>query len=308
MNGSKSESTSVIAGVVTYNPELERLRENISSIASQVGKVIVVDNCSANLGEIESLSSEMGFRLVANEGNLGIGKALNQIMEVAEDSGAEYAYLLDQDSVSCEGMIDGLLSYAGEGIAIVSPVIIDRNKRDRLLSFTEACEPKDRPITSGSLIATRVWREVGCFDPTLFIEFVDYEFDERCLQAGYRNVQVNTVQLLQEGGHAERSWLISGVQRNASGRLTLKHPYRYGYSPKRLYYRYRNMIVFLRRFDTEMTNLSSTRAQMAKQIIHDLVIEKITVKSLKAIIAGLRDGGETDCSFRTENVDKHFVN
>lgn len=300
MTESKLESTSVIAGVVTYNPEIGRLRENISSIAPQVGKVIVIDNCSANLGEIESLSSEIGFRLIVNAENLGLGKALNQIMAAAEDSGVEYAYLLDQDSVSCEGMIDGLLDCTGEGVAIVSPVIFDRNKPDRLRSFNETCESIDRPITSGSLIETRVWREVGGFDEAMFIEFVDYEFDERCLQAGYRNVQVNTVQLLQEGGHAEKSWLISGVQRDASGRLTLKHPYRYGYSAKRLYYRYRNMRVFMRRFGASITSRASTKAYMGKLLVHDVLIEKWSLKSIGAILRGLIDGKLMPATFKRE--------
>ena len=43
-----------IAGIVLYNPDLGRLKENIESICKQVDKVILIDNGSDNRREIES--------------------------------------------------------------------------------------------------------------------------------------------------------------------------------------------------------------------------------------------------------------
>ena len=38
-----------IAGIVLYNPDLGRLKENIESICKQVDKVILIDNGSDNI-------------------------------------------------------------------------------------------------------------------------------------------------------------------------------------------------------------------------------------------------------------------
>ena len=45
----------VYAGVVTYNPEIKRLKENISSIQNQVTTVLIFDNGSNNVDNIQNL-------------------------------------------------------------------------------------------------------------------------------------------------------------------------------------------------------------------------------------------------------------
>ena len=45
----------VYAGVVTYNPEIKRLKENISSIQNQVTTVVIFDNGSNNVDNIQKL-------------------------------------------------------------------------------------------------------------------------------------------------------------------------------------------------------------------------------------------------------------
>ena len=44
----------VLAGITLYNPELDRLEENIASIQNQVDRIICVDNGSKNIVEIET--------------------------------------------------------------------------------------------------------------------------------------------------------------------------------------------------------------------------------------------------------------
>lgn len=74
----------VLAGIVTYNPEISRLRENIESIITQVKQVIVVDNGSSNIGDIKKIikNFERTVLVELNE-NLGIATALNKIGEYA---------------------------------------------------------------------------------------------------------------------------------------------------------------------------------------------------------------------------------
>ena len=71
-----------IAGIVLYNPDLGRLKENIESICKQVDKVILIDNGSDNIREIEDLIKEyLNCILLKNGENMGIAYALNQILK-----------------------------------------------------------------------------------------------------------------------------------------------------------------------------------------------------------------------------------
>ena len=54
----------VYAGIVTYNPKIERLIENINSIYPQVDKVIVYDNGSENIEDIKLLKNSIITNLI----------------------------------------------------------------------------------------------------------------------------------------------------------------------------------------------------------------------------------------------------
>ena len=43
----------IFAGIVLYNPDIERLKENVDNIINQVSRVILVNNGSENTEEIE---------------------------------------------------------------------------------------------------------------------------------------------------------------------------------------------------------------------------------------------------------------
>ena len=40
-------------GIVTYNPDIEKLKKNISRIAGQVCKLVIADNGSKNIEDIK---------------------------------------------------------------------------------------------------------------------------------------------------------------------------------------------------------------------------------------------------------------
>ena len=94
------------AGIVTYNPDIERLNENILAIYKQVRVVFVVDNGSNNIDQIEKICSvKKNTYLIKNNKNLGIASALNRIMCQAKNAGASWCLLLDQDSIPPRGSI-----------------------------------------------------------------------------------------------------------------------------------------------------------------------------------------------------------
>lgn len=44
-------------GIVTYNPDIEKLKKNISRIAGQVCKLVIADNGSKNIEDIKRLAA-----------------------------------------------------------------------------------------------------------------------------------------------------------------------------------------------------------------------------------------------------------
>ena len=73
------------AGIVLYNPDINRLEENISAIAPQVSELILIDNGSKNIDEIAELTAKYdNITYVRNDDNYGIAKALDQIIDKAD--------------------------------------------------------------------------------------------------------------------------------------------------------------------------------------------------------------------------------
>lgn len=63
-------------GIVTYNPDLGRLCENVDAIAPQVEQLLVFDNGSKNYADIERALGDRA-RVIVSPENLGMAKALN---------------------------------------------------------------------------------------------------------------------------------------------------------------------------------------------------------------------------------------
>mgnify|MGYP003311394843 CR=1 FL=1 len=74
----------IMAGIVLYNPEKKRLKENIDAIINQVDKIVLVDNGSDLTLDTKDFFGEASDKvvLIRNSENKGIAKALNQILEI----------------------------------------------------------------------------------------------------------------------------------------------------------------------------------------------------------------------------------
>lgn len=296
MSGIDTNNTAIraMAGIVTFNPDLVRLGENIDSIRRQVDCVFVYDNASENTSGIEALCKVSDCALELGSSNAGLGAALNSVMTYALREGFSHVYLLDQDSVSHDGVIVALSRHCAPDVAIVSPLVVDRNKTARVVTHCNDVKLVERPITSGSLTSVDAWFAVNGFDASFFIDFIDYEFDERCLRAGYRLLQDSSAMLLQEGGHAEESKLISGLVRLPSGLFKIKHPYRYNYAPERLRVRYRNGIVFVRRYADDRSFERRERLRLVRSAVHDVFVERRKLANIRAIVSGIYEGFQVD--------------
>lgn len=264
----------IVAGIVLYNPDLDRLQENIEHIVNQVNKVILYDNGSDNISDIEKLINEhiWDIALLKSDSNTGIAVALNMVCKWSFERGYQYIITLDQDSVCPEEIVDTLLKDMKPGVAVAAPNIIYRNNE----SFTKRKHKKDNVewvITSGSFISLIAWNKIGGFDEKLFIDGVDRDFCQRAHYHGYQIVKDNGTELIHELGNLRcRKILWRTV-------FVTNHP------PVRKYYMIRNSI-YLDKKHSENKRFF----YIAKNLFKTLIYENQKIIKIKYIYKGIIDG------------------
>ncbi|MCC9768242.1 glycosyltransferase, partial [Streptococcus agalactiae] len=197
-----------LAGIVTFNPNIERLDQNIRAIYPQVSHIYIVDNGSKNKEEISQLVADYN-----EEGHLtvdyltenkGIAYALNCIGQFAVAQEFDWFLTLDQDSVVLGDLIDNYENYLHlPKIGMLSCLYQDMNREDLVMQEFDYKEIEEC-ITSAALMKTSVFEETSGFAEEMFIDFVDSEMNYRLSEMGYKTYQVNFIGLLHEIGHSSR--------------------------------------------------------------------------------------------------------
>lgn len=268
-----SQSSSVFAGIVTYNPDLEKLRQNLNAIAPQA-PVVICDNGSRSLNELNSLLAEYdNVQLIALQENKGIAFALNTLANAGLDQGYEWMLSLDQDSVSPKHLVSTLQQEADEHCACVAPLIMYRHNESYFEIPDEDVRTVEWVITSACLTRLSVWKEIGGFDPWLFIDKVDYDYCLRAAKAGYTILQTSKVVLMHELGSLHC--------RSVLGRTV----YVTNHSPWRKYYMTRNTLYLQKKLSQ-----GHPWKDIAKLGIKTILYEKGKAENLRAMGQGIRDG------------------
>ncbi|WP_348796785.1 glycosyltransferase family protein [Lactobacillus gasseri] len=60
----KQMNFKILGGVVTYNPEIPRFKENLKTLVNQVDKLYVFDNGSKNIEDIESVLNHYSDNII----------------------------------------------------------------------------------------------------------------------------------------------------------------------------------------------------------------------------------------------------
>lgn len=267
---------SFAAGIVTYNPDIERLRENISSIKDNacLRFVIIADNGSNNVTEIQSLVVLMdGILFLPLGENKGIAFALNTICQKALSLQIDWLMTLDQDSVSQAHIIDDMAALCHQGIGIICPRIEDRNMGRRYTNRSEGTDYIERCVTSGSLVCLKAWEETKGFSEQLFIDGVDYDFCQKLRNAGYKILRNNAVFIIHEIGHGQTRQLFG------KNFAVMNH------APIRLYYMIRNYL-YLGQYHHQKWYWTK---EVVKRIGIVILYERNRLEKLKYIISGIHD-------------------
>jgi rhamnosyltransferase len=200
---------SVLAIIVTFNPNLRDLKLLLEWSKYEPVGLVVVDNGSRNLTEISVLMRWHPEALFISLGdNLGLAYAQNIGLKHALGEGFEFALLLDQDSLPDSGFVRkavqafSALDPLGVNVAGVAPRFFDsrtgysfpfiRFKRCSVVVF-EPCQRLEYVsllISSGSMLRTSMLRNIGLMNEAFFIDHIDTEWCLRATAKGFRLVGV----------------------------------------------------------------------------------------------------------------------
>lgn len=262
----------IAAGIVLYEPNLECLLKNIEVLSKQVEYVIIVDNASKNAREVEvaikNVLVEKEYSYIFNSRNLGIAKALNQIVIQAEKEKYQWILTLDQDSICPTNMIEEYKKYLLlERVGMLTPIISDRNLQEE--KQKKEIKQVKRCITSGSLLNVEAWNQISGFNEKLFIDYVDFEYNIRMQEAGYKIYSIGTVTLSHQLGNSQM------VMFRGKKMITTNHP------ALRRYYNARNRVYCAKKYKKYIGRRDTIR--YLKDAI--LLIAKFENKKFEKIIA-----------------------
>lgn len=268
----------IAAGIVTYNPDINRLKDNIAAVITQVSSVIIVDNASDNIDEILSLTDDLSTVFcIRNKANYGIAKALNILFEECMRKGCKWVLTLDQDSVCPFNMVDVFKNYIDTNIAILCPRIIDVNVKNKEGENEKNNVFVKRCITSGSLTRIQAWNDVNGFDEKMFIDGVDHDFCDRLVRHGYYILQVNSVEMMHELGFTQmkKFFFLPVTVRN--------------HTAFRKYYIAKNIIYLDKKNKCAAYPVSALLREI-KLICIVLIYEKDKYHKVREIMRGIHDG------------------
>ena len=183
--------------LVTYNPDSSQLKNTLSSLLSQVDRIVIVKNSAERLDFDDVVGRKI--HLIHLERNMGIAYAQNRGIEYALACGADFVLFSDQDTVYPADFTAKSLACWGrhedERVAAVVPLFYNENKHQLAavsVTKTKAVAPDTsgdmllaHAISSGTVAAASALREVGMMNERLFIDWVDAEWCWRAAKAGF---------------------------------------------------------------------------------------------------------------------------
>lgn len=286
----------VLAGIVTFNPELDRLKLNIEHIVGQVNEVVIFDNGSKNIEDISYLCSMYStVNILISPENVGIAAALNRIVDYCLVNKYEWLLTLDQDTVCPDNMISKYEPHLKcDNVALICPKLIDKRKTilESQDNNTLEVEEIDSCETSGTLMNLELCKTVGWFEEILFIDYVDFEYCKRLIVNGYKILRINSVILDQEFGVVVPSkfsdfylTLSEMTKINAISKLS----YNSIYSSFRCYYCTRNRIYYLIKYHKYL-NMPKEILETLKIYTRVLFRGQQKIQLLKSILRGFYHG------------------
>jgi rhamnosyltransferase len=271
-----------VAVMVVYQPP-EGVMRSIEALLPQVNSIIVIDN-----GRNDSLKRLLGEKVIwiqSPENNLA--KAQNLGIAKAQEIGANFVLLMDDDSLPAPDMVKQLRAAWQEGIGVIAPALIEHTL-GRKPPFIQACGKwwfrrvsiQHQALSnlfyvaaSGSLIPLSVIQKIGNMDEDLGIYFVDTEFCLRARKAGLDIVTVATATMEHSFGN---------VTRHAGGITTTNH------RAEARFQMFKNRKKLWRRYwQSDGGYVAFDILRSISEILRVMLLEEDKTKKLLAMLHGL---------------------
>jgi rhamnosyltransferase len=231
--------------VITYNPDIDELKENIVSVIPQVNGICIVDNSTDALLQQKVLNLSQGetLHVISNKGNFGIASAQNIGISWALQHGYDGFFLLDQDSKLMRDTVSRLVQEynymvsKNKNVACIGPLAFDRDKTEEDVYHSYGKDSEriikvPQTLSSGSLIPKHAFMQVGGMEDDLFIDLVDYEWCWRAEKMGFSTYVTQEVKMAHRLGEDRFHFLGKSIGVP---------------SPVRHYYQFRNTLILFKR-------------------------------------------------------------
>lgn len=264
----------IFASIITYNPDIKILRENIKAVITQVDCLYVFENGSKNSELIHELCKEFNAVFINNFENLGISKSLNKALDLCKKNGGSWLLTLDQDSICDDRLIEEykkmMLKYPN--VVSFTPEICDRNLENKKMKTTEEFFVNSC-ITSGNLINVDYCLMIGGFDETYFIDCVDFDLSATIIVSGGKILKVPSTYISHAVGEAKKHSFF--------GRELIS----YNHSAFRNYYIVRNSCYFKNKYKRN-SEIKKQKHPLIKQCLIVILYEKDKINKLKMCFRG----------------------
>jgi GT2 family glycosyltransferase len=269
--------------------------ECLASAATQTyphTAIIVVDNGSSDDSVARIGADFPEAVLLRNERNMGFAAGANRGIAHALGLGAEYVFLINNDTTFAPDAVAQLLAKAAPDIGIVVPAIFYAaapelpwslgGRRHPLtleksgdapaaLAHARAAGSLDRDYVAGCgiLLSRRMLERVGLFDERFFMYYEDMDFSLRVRRAGYRIVLAPDA----------RMWHKVSISSGGSD------------SPNERYWMARSSVIFFRKHvrGLRWCVVAPYRSASAIKTVARLLVRGRHMAAL-AYLRGLRDG------------------
>ena len=211
---------------LTWNQRDDTLAclESLSRMTYPNYRLVLVDNASTD-GTIEAVKSRFPrVETVINPVNKGFGGGFNVGIDYALDQGADYVFMINNDTFVEPSMLDELVAYAGPpDLGMLAPKVYYADEPNRIWSVGGRChswnlemidtgdnqldrgqwdKPLERDYLVGCalLLKRSMLENVGMFDPDYSpIYYEDSDLCFRTRQAGYRLLLVPSARMWHKG-------------------------------------------------------------------------------------------------------------
>lgn len=268
-----------LAVVVVYHPNWEDLCSNIQSYPEGVEKIVVVANSPLDIGQ-KSYLQEKSIHLIQNPDNKGVATALNQAAELALNEGFDWLLTMDQDSRFGPTNANALQQATHLAPPQTAAIGVESLRRPEPV-------PRFVPVSfllqSGTLFHVSIWKALGGFAKSLFIDAVDHEYCLRAKKAGYRIFEYPSIQLIHQLGQTLKlpKWLFIFHSHPKAG---ISY-----HSPARERFIFRNNAWLIRQYFWTFPTWAIRRiGYLSLRILYALVLLPEKGSRLANIFAGIR--------------------